>query len=84
MKIYFDSIKKYGDTPYFLNRKTGLGLHLAGKPKFIAEKFVEKYWLQEGAQRFQELLVMLEELVMEWKSPFVLYNYNPENDKKDD
>lgn len=48
-------------------------LRFAWNPSFVIEKYKEKYWEEEGQNRYRELLMILKDIWDNNKSPFVLY-----------
>ena len=50
-----------------------LSMRLAGKPAFLLEKYINKYWEQEWQNRYREFLIMLKEIWDSNFSAFVLY-----------
>jgi hypothetical protein len=53
-----------------------ISLRLAGKPAFMLEKYIEKYWEDEWQKRYRELLIMLKEIGDNNRSAFVIYINN--------
>lgn len=51
-----------------------LTLRFAGKPSFLLEQYIEKYWTDEWRARYKELLELLKGVWDNGKSPFVLYH----------
>lgn len=50
-----------------------LSMRFAGKPAFLLEKYVKKYWEKEWQNRYRELLLMFKEIWDSNFSAFVLY-----------
>jgi len=85
MKVYFNT-KKDDRWPYFINEEAGCTVRFAGKPKFLLEAYIKKYWEFIGWNLYQEMLDIFYNIE---KSPIVLYlnpnkinNGNKENSYK--
>jgi len=80
MKYYFKFKEDSGGGLWYIPQLK-IWMRLAGKPKFLLKKYVEKYWKEWGPKLYQELLDMFSEIHSEWYSPFVLYYKEASNGK---
>lgn len=75
-KVYFNQSIKNGLHWHCNIWDKHISLRLAGKPAFLLEKYIAKYWDREWQIKYNELLVFLKEIGDSNFSPFVAYINN--------
>ncbi len=74
MKIYF---KTYVDDNwiYFKNSENNILIRFAGKPQFLLEESIRKYWKKEGIEFYDKMTDLFLDISKRWFSPIVAYLY---------